>query len=251
MVKAPKPGDASRDFNVSKQDTLQAAQRIIGHSFSDLDLLHTALTHASVADSRLQSNERLEFLGDAILGMVVCENLFCRFENWLEGDLTKVKSVVVSRRVCAEVADETGLSKLLILGNGIDANSHLPRSVRAAVYEAVIGALYLDGGLEIARRFILTTMEQHIQERSTCNTHGNFKSALQQYVQRHLSVTPQYEALDEQGPDHSKCFEISVVISGKRFPSAWGPSKKEAEQEAARLALEALERSGKNGTVEI
>ncbi|MGB0715035.1 MAG: ribonuclease III [Phycisphaerae bacterium] len=233
------------------QDTIQAAQRIIGHNFNDADLLLTALTHASVADSRLQSNERLEFLGDAILGMVVCEDLYRRFENWLEGDLTKVKSVVVSRRVCAEVADETGLSKLLILGNGIDANSHLPRSVRAAVYEAIIGALYIDGGLEIAREFILSTMDRHIQERSTCSTHGNFKSALQQYVQRHLSVTPQYEALDEQGPDHSKCFEISVVISGKRFPSAWGPSKKEAEQEAARLALEVLENAGMNESAEV
>jgi ribonuclease-3 len=225
---------------VTKDEKLAIAQELIGHRFSDQDLLHTALTHASVADSRLQSNERLEFLGDAVLGMVVCEELYRRFENWLEGDLTKVKSVVVSRRVCAEVADETGLSKLLILGNGIDSSSRLPTSVRAAVYEAIIGAVFLDGGIEVARNFILTTMGPHIDKRSASTNHGNFKSALQQFVQRNLSSTPQYEALDEQGPDHSKCFEISVVIDGKRYPSAWGPSKKEAEQEAARLALESL-----------
>ncbi|MHC5108795.1 MAG: ribonuclease III [Planctomycetota bacterium] len=225
---------------MTKDEKLAIAQELIGHRFSDQDLLHTALTHASVADSRLQSNERLEFLGDAVLGMVVCEELYRRFENWLEGDLTKVKSVVVSRRVCAEVADETGLSKLLILGNGIDSSSRLPTSVRAAVYEAIIGAVFLDGGIEVARNFILTTMGPHIDKRSASTNHGNFKSALQQFVQRNLSSTPQYEALDEQGPDHSKCFEISVVIDGKRYPSAWGPSKKEAEQEAARLALESL-----------
>lgn len=221
--------------------SLCQAQTIIGYSFRQSSNLETALTHSSVADRRLDSNERLEFLGDAILGMVVCEELYRRFDQWLEGELTKVKSAVVSRRVCAQVADQAGLTRLLVLGNGIESSSDLPTSVRAAVYESLIGAIYVDGGLEPAREFILRTLSEHIDRFSESSTHGNYKSVLQQHAQRWMSATPRYEALDEQGPDHSKCFEVGVVISGRHFPSAWGASKKEAEQEAARLALGVLQ----------
>ncbi len=224
-----------------ENDPLACAQELIGHEFSDPELLRTALTHASIADRRLDSNERLEFLGDAILGMVVCYELYRRFGDWLEGDLTKVKSVIVSRRICARIADETGLTGHLILGNGISGSASLPTSVRAAVIEAVIGATYIDGGLEAAQRFILAAVTPHIDRCAASQTHDNFKSVLQQLAQRCLSATPQYEALDEQGPDHSKCFEIAVVLNGERYPSAWGPSKKEAEQEAARIALDIIE----------
>ena len=106
--------------------------------------------------------------------------------------------------------------------------------------EAVVGAIYLDGGFEPARVFILQVIEPHLTRCSERENHDNHKSALQQYVQRWRSSTPRYEALDEQGPDHSKCFEVCVVIDGQRFPSAWGPNKKDAEQEAARRALEQL-----------
>ena len=225
---------------MSEADVWACAQQIVGHRFSDPALLVTSLTHSSVADSRLQSNERLEFLGDAILGLVVCEELYRRFDDWQEGELTKVKSVVVSRRICAEIADETGLTDLLILGNGIGGKNTLPTSLRAAVLEAVIGAVFLDGGLEPARGFILKNVSKYLDHFAASLTHDNYKSTLQQYAQRWLSATPVYETLDEQGPDHSKCFEMCVVIAGERFPSAWGPSKKEAEQEAARRALDTL-----------
>lgn len=215
-------------------------EAIAGYRFSDPDLLRQSLTHASIADSRLQSNERLEFLGDAILGMVICDELYRLHPEWLEGELTKVKSFLVSRRICAKVADEIGLTRLLILGNGISANHTLPVSLRAAVYEAIIGAIYIDGGIEAARTFILATTGPHIEGSCESKHHDNFKSALQHYVQRHFGATPIYETLDEQGPDHSKCFEVCVVVTGERFPSAWGPSKKEAEQEAAKRALEAM-----------
>ena len=109
------------------------AQALTHHQFEQPELVITALTHSSGADSRLQSNERLEFLGDAVLGLVVCAELFRRFPGWLEGDLTKVKSAVVSRRVCAEIADELGLTDLLILGNGINGQGAMPMSLRAAV----------------------------------------------------------------------------------------------------------------------
>lgn len=224
---------------ITPEATAQA-ERIVGYRFSQPGLLLTALTHSSVANSRVESNERLEFLGDSVLGMVVCGELYDRFCSWLEGDLTKVKSIVVSRRVCAEIADKIGLTGLLILGNGVGVKHDLPTSLRAAVYEAVIGAIYLDGGLEPAREFIRSTVSSYLDRLADSQTHENYKSALQQYAQRHMCATPIYESLDEQGPDHSKCFEVCVVLGNERFPSAWGPSKKEAEQAAARKALEAL-----------
>jgi len=232
---------------VPQADVLARAEECIGHQFNDPELLRRALTHSSVSDSRLASNERLEFLGDSVLGMVVCEELFRRFHHWLEGDLTKVKSVVVSRRVCAKVADEVGLTSLLKLGNGIDRRGVLPVSIRAAVFEAVIGAVFVDGGLEPARRFIVNAVAGQIDACAASEDQENYKSTLQQLAQQWLSAAPHYESLDEQGPDHSKCFEVCVVIAGERFPGAWGPCKKDAEQEAARRAIEVLEASDRIG----
>lgn len=216
------------------------AREVVDYVFRDPALLVTSLSHSSGADSRLQSNERLEFLGDAVLGMIVCDELYRRFPDWLEGDLTKVKSMVVSRRVCAQISDEMGLTQLLILGNGIDARRELPVSLRAAVFESVVGAIYLDGGFEAAQAFVLRAVAPHIEIWAAGENRENHKSVLQQYVQRVLGTTPRYETLDEQGPDHSKCFEVCVAVGDRRFPSAWGPSKKDAEQEAARRALTAL-----------
>lgn len=225
---------------MSESDLSSRAKEILGYTFRSADLLQTALTHSSVADDRLMSNERLEFLGDSILGLVICEELYSRHKDWLEGDLTKVKSVVVSRKVCADIADEIGLTGLLILGNGVSCNDDLPMSLRAGVFESVIGALYLDSGLEVTRRFVLQAMSDTIDACAESDTHENYKSVLQQHSQRYLSASPHYEALDEQGPDHSKCFQVCVVVSGERFPSAWGSTKKQAEQSAARRALETL-----------
>ncbi len=232
---------------MTDSDLSAQAEVVLGYSFRQPALLIQSLTHSSIANSRGESNERLEFLGDAVMGMVVCRELYDRFGAWQEGELTKVKSVIVSRRVCAEISDRIGLTDLLILGNGMGAPHALPMSLRAAVYEAVVGAIYLDGGLEPAQSFILKTMEPQIDRCGNSQNHENHKSALQQYAQRHLSSSPSYEALDEQGPDHSKCFEVCVVLDGRRFPSAWGPSKKDAEQEAARRALDVLRGSGNAG----
>ena len=216
---------------------IAAAEEILGYSFRDQDLLQQALTHASIAPSRLESNERLEFLGDMVLGLVVCEYLFNRFEDLLEGDLTKIKSSVVSRRTCAIVALELKLEDLLLLGKGMDAQRALPKSIVAAVYEALIGAIYLDGGFDAARTFVLAGMKKHIEDAAESGHQFNFKSVLQQTVQQQFASTPQYVVLDEQGPDHSKCFEVCVEIGARRFPSTWGASKKQAEQQAALEAL--------------
>ncbi|MCC7293894.1 MAG: ribonuclease III [Phycisphaerales bacterium] len=219
------------------QEAIERAETSVGYTFNDKALLETSLTHASIANTRLLSNERLEFLGDAVLGLVVCSELYHKHFDKLEGTLTKVKSMVVSRKTCAEMADRAGLTDLLILGKGMTNRHHLPLSIRAAVYESVVGAIYVDGGLEPARQFVLTTTLPYVQHSSEGDVLENYKSALQQHAQRHLNGVPRYQSLDEQGPDHSKSFEVCVIIGEERFPSAWGPSKKEAEQKAARAAL--------------
>src|SRR5437764_14362202 len=129
------------------------AEKIIVNSFKNPNLLKEALTHASIADNRLSSNERMEFLGDAVLDLIVCEALYKRFPEYLEGDLTKVKSAVVSRRTCAEVSNETGLTELLIIGKGISSRDAMPSSLAAAVYESIVAALYLDGGFDVVKDY--------------------------------------------------------------------------------------------------
>lgn len=223
-----------------QNDLLQRAEKILGHSFRDTQLLKEALTHASIADTRLKSNERMEFLGDAVLDLVVCEALYRRFPKLLEGDLTKIKSAVVSRRTCAEVARETGLDELLIIGKGISSRATMPSSLAAAVYESIVAAIYLDAGFEAAKQFVLRTMAPKIETISANIHQHNYKAVLQQHAQKMMGATPVYELLDEKGPDHSKCFEVCVTIDGRRFASAWGPNKKAAEQKAALLALEEL-----------
>jgi len=225
---------------VTIPESLARAGAVAGYAIRNPELYVAALTHASVANTRLESNERMEFLGDAILGLVVCEALYQRFPDWLEGDLTKIKSAVVSRKVCAQVADSIGLTDLLRMGKGMSEANGVPGSLRAAVLESFVAAVYLDAGFEQAKAFILENMGPYIEEAAASAHQNNYKSQLQQYAQKHLSATPHYESLDEQGPDHSKCFEVCVTINGRTFPSAWGPSKKEAEQKAAQMALQDL-----------
>ena len=220
-------------------NTEQAAE-VLGYEFLADELLSEALTHASSADHRLQSNERMEFLGDAILGYVVCEYLYRTHPDLLEGDLTKIKSAVVSRKVCAQISDKLSLSGLLSLGKGMSKRTALPASVAAAVFESVIAAIYLDSDIEEARRFVLEHVCSYIEEAAASTHQSNFKSVLQQYSQKRLPGTPAYVVLDEKGPDHAKAFEVCVEVGGRRFASAWAKSKKEAEQQAALQALREL-----------
>lgn len=221
-------------------DFRERAERVLGYTFRNPHLLKEALTHASIADSRLKSNERMEFLGDAVLDLIICEALYLKFPQFLEGELTKIKSAVVSRRTCAEVANETGLADLLIIGKGISSRELMPSSLAAAVYESIVAAIYLDGGFDVVKEYVLRTMSPKIDFISANMHQQNYKAVLQQHAQKMIGATPIYELLDEKGPDHSKCFEVCVTIDGRRFPSAWGPNKKMAEQKAALLALEEL-----------
>jgi len=224
-----------------EQAVLDKCQELVGHKFADVELLSLSLTHASVAPRRAESNERLEFLGDVVLSMIVCHELYSHTAQCLlEGEMTKIKSSVVSRRTCAEIARRMQLCDLAMVGKGITKRGQIPGSVAGALLEAVIGAIYIDGGLAAARDFILPHIRPYIDRLLASEHESNYKSMLQQHLQQNGIDKPQYQLLDEKGPNHSKCFEIAVSAGDKQFPSAWGKTKKDAEQEAARLALEEM-----------
>lgn len=223
------------------------AERILGRVFTRPDLLEQALRHASVSEDPLASNERMEFLGDSVLGLIVSERLYERFPSALEGELTKIKSAAVSRQSCAMIARTLGLDELLVLGKGMlvgagtSANGSLPVSLAAAVLESLIAAIYLDAGFEAARRFLLPLVDPLIERVAASGHQENFKSVLQQHAQQNGQGTPAYRVLDEKGPDHAKCFKVGVELAGRRFAACWGQSKKQAEQLAALAALRELE----------
>jgi ribonuclease-3 len=172
------------ELDLDTSQKLELCERRIGYVFRDKQLLHAALTHASGADHRLASNERLEFLGDAILGAVVCELLYHQYPEYLEGDLTKIKSVVVSRQSCAKISEALGLHECLFVGKGMAANREVPPSLLADVFESLLAALYLDGGVEEARQFIELHVAPEIELAATGEAGGNYKSLLQQFAQR-------------------------------------------------------------------
>ena len=223
---------------------LVACQERIGHTFRDESILLAALTHASGAAHRLASNERLEFLGDAILGFIVCDTLYRIFPESLEGDLTRIKSVVVSRETCGRISEHLGLTEFLIVGKGLAVNSAIPVSVLSDLFESIVAAIYLDGGIEPARRFVSRWMDPEIAQVSSGAQGANHKSLLQQLSQRDFGVTPTYEVMEESGPDHSKSFHVSAFIGERRYTPAWGRNKKEAEQRAASNALVELRAAG-------
>jgi ribonuclease-3 len=212
-------------------------QRRIGYAFRSPELLVAAVTHASGARHRLASNERLEFLGDAILGFIVCERLFHAFPESLEGDLTRIKSVVVSRETCSRLSDQLGLADFLIVGKGLALGRPVPASVLSDLFESVVAAIYLDGGMEAARPFIDRLLGPEIDKVVSGELGSNHKSLLQQLAQRDFGLTPTYEVVAEEGPDHSKSFHVSAQIGSRRYAPAWGRNKKEAEQRAASNAL--------------
>jgi ribonuclease-3 len=227
--------------SADEADILERCQEAIGYRFRQPDLLRSALTHASGANTRLASNERLEFLGDAILGMIAVEALFHRFPEFQEGDLTKIKSAIVSRRTCARFSRDLGLGDFIFFGRGMSHHGNtVPSNMMADVYESLVAAVYLDGGLEVIREFIMKQLGPEIEQVADGTHGGNFKSLLQQVAQREYNATPQYILLDEKGPDHSKCFKIAAVIGRHTYPGAWGRNKKEAEQRAAMNALAAF-----------
>lgn len=222
------------------REELARCEEALGVRFRDPALLRRALMHASGADHRLGSNERMEFLGDSILNFVVCDRLFREYPQLQEGELTKIKSAVVSRTACAQVAAQLGLERFLIVGKGMKGVASLPSSLLADVFESLLAAIYLDQGLDAATAFLLPLLTPVIEESTDVEGGGNYKSMLQQKSQRDFAAMPRYVVIEESGPDHAKRFRIAVEIEDRAFPPAWGRNKKEAEQLAAKEALEIL-----------
>lgn len=209
----------------------------LGIELQDKTLLHLALSHASGSATRLKSNERLEFLGDAVLGFVACDLLFQLYPDWLEGELTKIKSMVVSRRLCSQLSEQLGLQEFLIVGKGMANDADIPSSLLANVFESIIAAIYLDSGLQAARNFLNPLLVTEIENAAAGKFETNHKSHLQQLAQKEFGQPPSYQLVDERGPDHIKCFQVCAKLGSREFSPAWGNNKKEAEQRAAANAL--------------
>src|SRR5262245_54903306 len=228
-----------------RRELLLEFEREIGVRFRDPMLLNQSLmqrsyVHGKSGDRGL-SNERMEFLGDSVLGLVVNEYLYARYPDRNEGDLTKIKSLVVSRQVLAKKAEEMGLGKYLLLSAGeVESGGRNRSSIIADAMEAVIGAIYLDRGIEPAREFIRREILVGLHEITGAEEHINYKSLLQELVQGSRKVHPVYRIMSEKGPDHDKQFIVDVTISGKTYGRGTGKSKKEAEQSAAKTALQNL-----------
>lgn len=248
-IKSPEPKKVNRTarlkrsvalptkFSAEQLRVIIACEEKLGYQFSDKSILFEALTHASFAEKRINSYERMEFLGDSILGFVVCEYLFQQFADWNEGDLTKVKSIVVSRQTCSIIGAELGLAEYLSVGKGIGSKGTVPPSLLANVFEATIAAIYLDGGLKAVRKFLKPIVKTHVASALGGGLVVNYKSELQQYSQKRFGVPPAYLVLGSAGPDHEKQFQIAAQVLKRIFEPAWGKNKKEAEQRAAANAL--------------
>ena len=232
---------AVEELGESERSNLHACEGKLSYNFRDLRFLHQALTHSSIKTLENPSNERLEFLGDSVLGLVMTEFLYNFFQQHNEGDLTQIKSVVVSTNVLAAESQRLGLGEHYNVGKGVTRRKKLPNSLLANVFEAVVAAIYKDGGLEPARRFILRNVYHQVLNVASDRHQLNYKSLLQQWAQKVLSLTPTYRVISEKGPDHLKSFEGVGVVGDKRYAIGTGPAKKEAEQDAARKTLKMLD----------
>ena len=239
---APATGVRSRRA-ASRAKALRRAQELLGYQFEEVGWLERALTHSSDSSDISASNERLEFLGDAVLGMIVSRWLYDLFPEATEGELTRIKSIVVSRQSLTGVCDRLGLDSHIRVGKGL-AGRGLPGSILANTFEAVIAAVYLDGGLRRAQGFIRRHLRP-VLDRVLRRGHGrNFKSLLQQVVQAQGWTSPQYRIIEIRGPDHAREFEVEALVRGAPYGRGTGRSKRQAEQQAAELALKALEKEG-------
>jgi ribonuclease-3 len=233
--------DLLSDFN----ERLNKFQKKIGISFHDSNLLITAFKHRSYLnvtnEERVASNERLEFLGDAVLDLIVTEYLYGKFPKRTEGQLSKIKSILVSKPVLAEIATNLSLGNFILINKGEEKTGGRKRqSILADTLEAVLGALYLDQGMEITRTFIQDNLLTNFKSIMQRELYRNYKSILLEYAQSNLNKLPEYKVVNEIGPDHNKEFIISVYLNGEEVGRGRGKSKKMAEQEAAKFALQRI-----------
>ncbi len=215
----------------------------IGYTFRDRSLLENALTHSSYANEHREkgalSNERLEFLGDSILGLIVADHLYRTRPDLPEGDLTRIRAALVCENSLVDVAKELDLGSYLKLGKGEESGGgrHRP-SIQADAVEAMLAAVYLDGGIGQARKLVHALILGHEREKTAAGR--DYKTALQELIQRESGQVLTYRLTGESGPDHAKIFSMEVLLNGEAIGSGQGHSKKEAEQAAARAAVEKL-----------
>ena len=212
----------------------------IGYRFQNITLLQNALSHSSYANERyhnsLMSNERLEFLGDSVLGMLVAEYLYKNFPDRPEGELTRMRADMVCEQALAQVANKLGLGKHLLLGHGEEQGGGRNRaSILADGVESVIAACYLDGGMDAAKKIVDAFILSDVPVTKLHN--ADYKTALQERVQKQKNQVLSYELVGESGPDHDKRFAVVVKLNGEVIGEGIGSSKKRAEQDAARVAL--------------
>lgn len=214
------------------------------YRFHDDRLLQDALTHRSyirAVDAKSVSNERLEYLGDSVLGLVVSEYLYKAHPDYAEGELTKTKALLVNEQTLSLVGKNSGLNRFILLSpDEEEAGGRERHSIVSDALEAVIGAIFLDGGIDEARRFIISTIIPHIGEVLNDSSQRNFKGELLEYLQARGRGTPYYEVVEESGPDHAKMFKVGVMTEGTMTGVGEGASKKEAEQRAAEVSLGVL-----------
>lgn len=219
----------------------------IGYQFRNIVLYRKAMTHSSYANEHrerhLQHNERLEFLGDSVLGFVTADYLFCQYPELPEGELTKLRAAVVCEQALYEVAMELGIDREIRLGHGEETGGGRQRpSILADATEALLGAIYLDGGIEPARKFVLDFVPRKAEEARRGGAFKDYKTMLQEIVQKSKQETLEYRLAGASGPDHDKQFTMELLLNSNVFASGTGRSKKEAEQMAAKQALELMGR---------
>lgn len=227
-------------------DAIATAQRVTGHAFTDIELVRRAITHPSAVEDRDPEAyyERLEFLGDSILGFLVAEEIYRRYGTMPEGGMTRIKVSVVSGAALGRVSSQLGLADAIIFGESERGTGG--RGLASAlenVYEALVAALYLDGGIEVARRWVLETVGPLIAH-ETAESPESPKSALQELTQARGDA-PRYHVVSQVGPPHDRVFTATVEVAGKRLGQGSGHSKKEAEAQAAQVALDRLRRGAK------
>ena len=218
---------------------LENLEKNIGYSFKNKELLKTALTHTSYAyENKVKSNERLEYLGDSILEFVSSKYLFENFKNLSEGEMTKVRAYSVCEDSLYKIAEKHSFSDFLYLGRSEKMSHTIKKALTADSVEAVIAAIYLDGGLEPAEKFILENIKDQIEFARKNVGMKDYKTVLQEELQKNGEVCIKYNLVKEEGPDHAKIFTVNVECDGKRLAEGVGKSKKKAEMDAARIALE-------------
>ena len=238
-------GPGNLRMGMEKEERLEKCQELLQIKFQNPELLEEALTHSSAYHNGF-SNERMEFLGDSILGLVVTEYLYRTYPEFSEGKLTKIKSVVVSRRTLAVVTKKLEVAQYCYFGQGIRKRPTIPSSIQANLFEALVGAIYLDQGYEAARKFILSHLLNVIELQKHDQNSEDFKSLLQDYCQKYYGLTPTYEVTDAEGPEHEKIFTVAVSLGDRLFEEGKGKSKKKAEQMAAKSTLSRLKKEKLN-----